>query len=179
VAAGGLAATLWGLAGCTDGSPDRPSTAASAQPSSSPTDQPTEALPRLRRNPDHDLVVASLAVELRHLDRLRAVRRRHRRFRGALAQPMAVHLAHVDVLRGAVADAPTPTTEPWPVPRTPAAALAALVASARAVSREQVDVAMRARSGTFARLAAGMAAAAAQQEQTLGELGPRRGGGGG
>jgi hypothetical protein len=168
VAAGGLAMTLWGLTGCTDDSPDDPA-----------GERPAGALPRLRENPDRDLVVASLAVEQRHLDRLRAVRRRHRRLRADLAAPVAVHAAHVEMLRGAADDLPDPEPSPWSVPDTPARAVGALTASARAVWTEQVGVAMRARSGTFARLAAGMAAAAAQQEQAIGELRPGREGAGG
>jgi hypothetical protein len=167
VAAGGLAVTLGGLTGCTD---DSPADAADERRSG--------ALPRLRENPDRDLVVASLAVEQRHLDRLRAVRRRHRRLRADLAAPVAVHAAHVELLRGAVDDLPDPEPAPWSVPDTPVSALGALTASARTVWTEQVAVAMRARSGTFARLAAGMAAAAAQQEQVIRELRPRREGAG-
>jgi hypothetical protein len=152
-----MAVTLLGLTGCTE----------------DPRDEP-EALPRLRRNPDHDLVVASLAVEQTHLDRLRAVRRRHRRVGADLGPSVTVHADHVELLRGAVEDPAAPEPEPWPVPATPERALAALAASARATSREQVDIAMRAESGTFARLTAGMAAAAAQQERFLAELRPRR-----
>ena len=154
-----MAATLLGLAGCTDVAPDRPA-----------------ALPELQRDPDHDLVVASLAVEQAHLDRVAAVRRRHRRMRAALAASAAVHLSHVEVLRGAVEDAAAPEPAPWPVPVAPARALAALAASARNAAREQADIAMAAESGTFARLAAGMAAAAAQQERFLTELRPGRAG---
>lgn len=157
---GGVAVALLGLTGCTDDS------AGSADPPA--------ALPRLRRNPDHDLVVASLAVEQAHLDRLTAVRRRHRPVRAALAASVAVHLSHVEVLRGAVEDAPAPEPDSWPVPGAAARALAALATSARSAAREQADIAMAAESGTFARLAAGMAAAAAQQERFLVELRPRR-----
>ncbi len=157
LAAGGVAVGLLGLAGCTDDSADEP-----------------EALPRLRRNPDHDLVVASLEVEQRHLDRLRAVRRRHRRIAAALAPAVAVHVDHIELLSGAVEDATAPPPGPWVVPGTPERAIAALTASARTTSREQVDIAMSAESGTFARLAAGMAAAAAQQERFLAGLRPRR-----
>jgi len=151
--------TLLGLTGCTDDAPRQPA-----------------PLPELRRNPDHDLVVASLAVEQAHLDRLAAVRRRHRRVRAALAASVAVHLSHVEVLRGAVEDPAAPDPDPWPVPGAPARALAALSASARSAAREQTDIAMAAESGTFARLAAGMAAAAAQQERFLAELRPGRAG---
>ncbi|HET6563626.1 MAG TPA: hypothetical protein VFG72_17285 [Marmoricola sp.] len=156
LAAGGVAVTLLGLTGCTEERPDEPA-----------------ALPRLRRNPDHELVVASLAVEQRHLDRVRAVRRRHRSVRAALAASLAVHQAHVELLRGAVEDASGPEAASWSVPGKPERALDALAASARAAYREQVDIAMAAESGTFARLATGMAAAAAQQERFLTDLRPR------
>jgi hypothetical protein len=154
-----VAVTLLGLAGCTGEAPDQPA-----------------ALPRLRRDPDHDLVVASLAVEQAHLDRLEAVRRRHRQVRSALAASAKVHLSHVEVLRGAVEDAAAPEPAPWPVPGAVARALAALAASARSAAREQTDIAMAAESGTLARLAAGMAAAAAQQERFIAELRPGRAG---
>lgn len=159
LALGGVTVGLLGLTGCTDGSPEQPA-----------------ALPRLRQDPDRDLVVASLAVEQAHLDRLTAVRRRHRQLRAALAASVAVHRSHVDVLRGAVEDAAAPGGAPWRVPAGVAPALAALAASARSASLEQADIAMAAESGTFARLAAGMAAAAAQQERFLAELRPRRAG---
>jgi hypothetical protein len=154
-----VAVTLLGLTGCTD----------------DPGDEP-DALPRLRRNPDHDLVVASLAAEQTHLDRLRAVRLRHRRTGAALGPSVTVHLDHVDLLRGAVEDAAAPEPDPWTVPGTPERALAELAASARAAARKQEDIAMAAESGTFARLAAGMAAAAVQQERFLTGLRPRRSG---
>jgi hypothetical protein len=160
LAVGGVAVTLLALTGCTDDTDDSSDRSA--------------ALPRLRRNPDHDLVVASLAVEQEHLDRLTAVRRRHRPVRAALAASVAVHLSHVELLRRAVEDADAPEPAPWPVPGAAARALAALAASARSASAEQADIAMAAESGTFARLAAGMAAAAAQQERFLVELRPRR-----
>jgi hypothetical protein len=160
LAAGGVAVTLLGLAGCTEELPDEPA-----------------MLPRLRRDPDHDLVVASLAVEQAHLERLAAVRRRHRPVRAALAASVAVHTSHVEVLRGAVDDAAAPEPAPWPVPLAAGRALTALAASARNASREQVDIAMAAESGTLARLVAGLAAAAAQQERFLAELRPRPAGG--
>lgn len=161
LAAGGVAVTLLSVTGCTEVSLDEPA-----------------ALPRLRRNPDRDLVVASLAVEHAHLDRLRAVRRRHRQVRAALAGSEAVHLSHVELLRRAVEDAAAPELAGWLVPAAPQRALAALTASAGTASREQADIAMAAASGTLARLAAGMAAAAAQQERFLAGLRPRRPGGG-
>ena len=160
LAMGGVAVTLLGLTGCTDAAEDS-------------ADEP-EALPRLRRNPDHDLIVAALAAEQTHLDRLRAVRREQRRIRAALVSSVTIHADHVELLRGAVEDPAAPEPEPWPVPGSEERALVALAASAGATSREQVDIAMRAESGTFARLAAGMAAAAAQQERYLAELRPRR-----
>jgi hypothetical protein len=162
LAAGGVAVTLLGLTGCTEDTLDEPA-----------------VLPRVRRNPDHDLVVASLALEQAHLDRLAAVGRRHRRVRPALRASVAVHASHVEVLRGAVEDAAVPEAAPWPVPRATERALAALAASARNASREQSDIAMAAGSGTLARLVAGMAAAAAQQERFLAELRPRRAAGDG
>ncbi len=170
LAAGGVAVTLLGLTSCTDDRRDEPS-----------------ALPRLTRHPDHDLVVASLAAEQAHLDRVDAVRRKHRAVRAALAASASVHLSHVELLRGAVEGAGGDTgedtggsdatsTAPWPVPGTPARALSALSRSARDLYGEQVDVAMAAESGTFARLAAGMAASAAQQQRLLADLRPVRGG---
>jgi hypothetical protein len=162
LAAGGAAVTLLGLTGCTAEAPEEPA-----------------VLPRLRRNPDHDLVVASLAVEQAHLEQLVAVRRRHRKVRAALAASVAVHQSHVEVLRGAVEDAAAPEPAPWPAPDAAERALTALAASARNASREQSDIAMAAESGTLARLVAGMAAAAAQQERYLAELRPRRAGGNG
>ena len=157
---GGVTVAVLGISGCTD--------------ASSPRVAP--ALPRLRRDPDLDLVVASLAVEHDHLERLRAVGRRHRRvawLRRGLAGAVPVHAAHVELLQAAVEDAAAPETAPWPAPGSPGRALASLVASARTVSQEQADIAMAAESGTFARLAAGMAAAAAQQELVLAGLAPR------
>jgi hypothetical protein len=163
--------TLLGLTGCTGDTGDTDET--DDTDTTRDIDE-REALPRLRRHPDHDLVVASLAVEQAHLDRLRAVSRRHRRVSAALASSVRVHLDHVELLRGAVEDAAASEAESWSVPGTVGRAIAALATSALATSREQVDIAMAAESGTFARLAAGMAAAAAQQERFLTELRSRR-----
>ena len=56
------------------------------------------------------------------------------------------------------------------MPGTPAAAVAALVKAEEALRHAHVAGALRADSGPFARVLAGMAAAAAQQGVVLGEL---------
>ena len=88
--------------------------------------------------------------------------RRHRRLRAPLAGPVAVQVAHVDLLRDAVDDAPDPEPTPWSVPRTPGRALTALAASAQYPERpvkfivpyaagSGVDVAMRPVADAMAR----------------------------
>jgi hypothetical protein len=121
-------------------------------------------------NPDQGLVAAALGEEHALVERVRRTRRRHRTLRGHLGEVLRVHEAHVRLLAGTVpSPGTTPAREPS-VPGTPAAALAALVEAEETLRHAHVAGALRADSGPFARVLAGMAAAAAQQGVVLGEL---------
>jgi hypothetical protein len=122
-------------------------------------------------DPDEALVREALAAETSLLGLLSAVTRPHARRARELAGTLAVHTAHVQLLGHAVEDTPSPTT-------TPGAAFvgddkAAYLTVARAEDALGLTLrrcAFRAESGPFARVLAGMAAAAAQQAVALREL---------
>jgi hypothetical protein len=81
-----------------------------------------------------------------------------------------MHQAHLDALVDAVPDGvDTSAAGPaYVVPARPARALTGLTANERSVHDSLVGLALRARSGAFARLLGSMAAATSQQLHVLG-----------
>jgi hypothetical protein len=117
-----------------------------------------------------DDTVAALAV-------VEAVGQRHPQLRPAVEPVAAVHRAHRDVLADAAPEVAA-TSPSATAPTRPARALA-LVRSTEETTRTRLEGwALDARSGTLARLLAGMAAGVSQQASLLPERPPRRGGGG-
>lgn len=123
-------------------------------------------------DPDRDLVVRALAAERTLVELVQRTRRRHRTLRRDLEEPLGVHRAHVALLTGAVPRSVRTVLRRRRVPRTPAAALTVVVEAEEALKRSHVAGALRAQSGPFARVLAGMAAAAAQQAVVLDRNGP-------
>ncbi len=119
--------------------------------------------------PDVALAARVLALERVFLARVAAVRRRHPGLSQVLAGTRATHRAHALLLRRAVPhpapEAPGPT--PARVPAAAAKALEALADQERQLGALQGSLALRARSGPFARVLACMAAASAQQVEQL------------
>ncbi len=165
---GALAVTAVLATGCT-GADRRPG---AAGPTPSVTGSPT-AVPE---DPDVALARAVLLRERAMLATLQATARVHPRLRGVLASGRASHRDHVRVLSAAVPDGtgPAPAAasrrrprHPAAVPARPSAALAALAGAEERHARDGRDSCVAARSGTFARLLASMAAAASQQAAVL------------
>lgn len=116
-------------------------------------------------DPDADLLQAALLLEATQVARLERVGQL--RLAPAVGirvrEARAIHLAHVDLLRG---DDERPTTEP---PTTaPARILGRLASTERALAEQHTTAALGAESGAFARVLASMAAAARQQATLLG-----------
>ncbi len=152
----GSAAAVLLAAGCTE--PDR--------------EEPTE-LPARPADPDEGLVADALAAERGLVASLEATGRRHPGLRDLLREPLRIHRAHVRLLARASDGSRGPSASGQgaaprvPTRRVPARVEAAVVALTRAEGRlrdRHVETALRADSGVLARLLAGMAAAAAQQE---------------
>jgi hypothetical protein len=122
---------------------------------------------RSQQNPDEDLVTGALRAEMIMLDRVRRTGHRFPRLRRRLDDAVHVHRAHVDLLEGTVTGPRVTMTSEPAVPHTTGAALAALVDAEQTLERAHRASAMRADSGVFARVLAGMAAAAAQQAVAL------------
>jgi hypothetical protein len=96
--------------------------------------------------------------------------RRLPRLRAALQRVSGVHEDHVEVLSRSLATPPG-TTAADVGPRLEApAAVRRLARSERSLAQAHADAALEARSGPFARVLAGMAAAAEQQAQVLDAL---------
>jgi hypothetical protein len=132
--------------------------------------------PAVGEDPDRDLLLDALGAE-ESLHRLvTRVRRQHRALRDLLAGTERVHAAHVVLLSGAVqGDRESPAPERW-VADGPRQALTELRKAERALAGSHAGTAMAASSGTFARLMAGMSAAAAQQERVLSQASVPKGG---
>jgi hypothetical protein len=173
-AIGGAAAlTALVVSGCTNGSGPRSSP--SAAPPGEQGDSPTQA----PEDPDVALAAAVLRSEQDMLDRVLATARRHPRLAASVSGARAAHQAHVALLTRAVpgrSATPTPTPAPRVRPaRVPASARSALASLAGAENRLSVTGRRRAgvaRSGSFARVLASMAAASAQQAVHLSTLSP-------
>ncbi len=194
-AVGGLVALGGALtAGCTDGDGQRAAGptggAGTADPSGSPSGS---ASPRGTPAPDPDVTLAAalLREEEAVLALLDATVRRHPRLTTGLASARQVHRAHVRLLRRAVPDEAGTSSSPSPatssptgtptgssadtsagprVPTRPGPALAAVVRAEDRLAGSGHRAAIASRSGSFARLLASQAAAAAQQSAVLSGL---------
>jgi hypothetical protein len=154
------------LTGCTDDSPP------DVEPEPSPTSVPPG------EDPDVRLVAAALEDERAVVALLAGARRRHPSVRRQLAPALRVHQAHVRLLTDATDLRPTEV--PFPERVAPGALprlLDRLVNAERSLVEQHTATAVAARSGTLARVLAGMAAAAAQQAVVVDALrasgGPR------
>jgi hypothetical protein len=170
-----LGAIALGTAACTPYSLDR-----DQRPAEATTPPPAE---EPRTDPDVPLAAAVLAAEQSLVDRVDATLAAHPRLERVLAATRDVHAAHVDLLAdaapgggspspsaGASAGSPPATEEPPQVPqvpRDPARALRALARHEDELSLADKRNAFSAESGSFARVLASMAAAAAQQAAVL------------
>ncbi len=175
-----LGAVALGTAACTPYSLDRDQRPAEAT-APPPAEEP-------RTDPDVPLAAAVLAAEQALVDRVDATVAAHPRLERVLAATRDVHAAHVDLLADAApgGGSPSPsagpsadassspsagsspaTEEQPPVPRDPARALRALARHEDELSLADKRSAFSAESGSFARVLASMAAAAAQQSAVL------------
>ena len=102
------------------------------------------------------------------VSRLTRTGRRYPGLRKDLRDALAVHRSHERLLRGAVKGQTVYLAEEPPIPHTAKDALDAVVRAEQALEEAQTALASRADSGVFARVLAGMAAAAAQQAVVLG-----------
>ena len=138
------------------------------------------------RDPDEQVLRRAVAREERLRAELRAASRRHRRLGRALAAVDNVHGEHVVFLvrsldpapPSADTDVPAPDQADPADPADDADAVRGLARSERALARAHAAAALEARSGPFARVLAGIAAAAEQQAHVLDALagaGRRRG----
>lgn len=128
-------------------------------------------------DPDVALAAAALAQEQGLLDVVNATIRRHTDLRQLVASTLTTHQEHVRILTEAVpASSPAPPSPPEvPAVRVPDNATKAVRALSRREEQQSLSSkrsAFIAQSGAFARLLAGMAAAAAQQAVVLGQYAP-------
>jgi len=167
-AVGGAAAlTALVVSGCTQDGASRTGSGPSATPRS---ETPTQG----RVPPDVTLAAAVLRDEQTMLDQVAATARRHPGLAETVSGARSTHRAHVRLLRQAVPDGARPTPprpfRPGQVPRRPGPALAALVRAETRLSADGQRNAVRAESGSFARVLASMAAASAQQAARLADV---------
>jgi hypothetical protein len=120
-------------------------------------------------NPDTRLAARALGAERTMVARVEATVHRHAVLHKELRETLAVHRTHVHLLAGAVGgDATTGGgTGRARIPSSASAAVAALAQSERQLEAAHTATAVTADSGAFARVLAGMAAAAAQQAVLL------------
>jgi hypothetical protein len=111
-------------------------------------------------DPDRSLLEHAVRAEEAIAERVRETLRRHHALRSRLQETLHVHEAHLVLLTGPDR---TGVVQQRRVPGTTSAALAAVVGAERHLEATHVALAMRAQSGAFARVLAGLAAAAAQQ----------------
>lgn len=151
-----------GLVGCTADGQSNP-------PKRRPTPVAASA------DPDVALAAEALASQRQVLDLLQATRKRHHGLAARLAPAIAAHEAHADLLSHAVpkgvSASPSPTATATPgrhgVSRSRAQAMAKVVEAEQQLATVAKRQAFRAESGSFARLLASMAAAAAQYAAVL------------
>ena len=170
-AVGGAAAlTALVVSGCTQDGASRTRSGPAAIESTANSETPTRGpVP-----PDVALAAAVLRDEQSMLDQVAATARRHPGLAETVSGARSTHRAHVRLLRQAVPDG-TRRTPPRPfrpgqVPRRPGPALAALVRAETRLSAVGQHNAVRAESGSFARVLASMAAASAQQAARLADV---------
>ena len=118
-------------------------------------------------DPDRGLVTRALREEVVMVDRLTRTGHRHPNLRRGLRDALAVHRSHVRLLTGAMKGAHVGPSDRSRVPSSAAGALAAVVRAEQSLKDAHAGLAVRADSGVFARVLAGMAAAAAQQAVVL------------
>lgn len=126
--------------------------------------------PLVGADPDLALLVAARDEEEALRGLVARTRKRHPGLREVLAATQAVHAVHVELLSGALDGDQQGDAPARPVPARPRQALAALRQAEQALAGSHTTTAMAARSGTFARLAAAMSAAAAQQDSALSQV---------
>ena len=160
--AGGLSLVAVAAAGCTS--------------TTSRREDPPDG-PQIVADPDRELLLDALDAEESVRRLVTLARRRHRTLRDLLAGTEEGHSAHVDLLGGALEDGHRSPRRDRSVPGRPRQALDEVRRAERGLATSHAATAMAARSGTFARLMAGLSAAAAQQEVALAQAsGPSRGG---
>ena len=144
-----------GLSGCDDVPLDQTRPGALRTPASAAPAEP---------DPDRDLLEAALALEATQVARLERVLRLRlpAPVRGPLEGTRAVHVAHVDLLRG---DDPAPAVQP--PTSLPRRIVGRLPAAELGIAEQHAAAALAAQSGSFARVLASMAASARQQAQLL------------
>ncbi len=130
-----------------------------------------------RTDPDVGLAAAVVAAEQAMVDLVDATLQAHPELARVLDTTRGVHEAHVTLLadaappESAATNSPSPGTVDPPadrrIPRDPARALRALAADEEQLSLAGKQSAFAAQSGSFARVLASMAAAAAQQAERL------------
>lgn len=116
---------------------------------------------------DDELVASALADELALARLLRTTRRRHPSLAEAASAALLTHEAHIELLSAA---SPRPSSGQMPridVPRRAPAARTNLANAEGGLVRAHSDRAVAAASGPLARVLAGMAASAAQQQRLL------------
>jgi hypothetical protein len=120
--------------------------------------------------PDVAVAVEAATLVRRAQAAVRSTGELHPQLAPRLAGLAAMHQAHLDALVDAVPDGvDTSAAGPaYVVPARPARALTGLTADERSVHDSLVGLALRARSGAFARLLGSMAAATSQQLHVLG-----------
>lgn len=139
-----------------------------------------------RTDPDVGLAAAVVAAEQALVDLIDATLEAHPKLSRVLDSTRAVHEAHVNLLADAAPAGSTASNSPSPgtveapadrrIPRNAARALRALAADEEQLSLADKQSAFAAQSGSFARVLASMAAAAAQQAERL-RSAPAAGGG--
>ncbi len=133
--------------------------------------RPDDSAPPVPANPDEEIVAEALAAQTAFLALLDSVTQGRPRRRRALAATRRVHLAHRRLLAEAL---PGPGPDPSPGTGFVGGDRLAYLALAQAEDELAAQLragALRAQSGPFARVLAGMAAAAAQQAITIRGLG--------
>lgn len=154
----GVAASLAAgtLGGCASGS-------------TSPRAGRRDATPEV--SPDVAVAAAALQAITRSANAVGRTARRHPRLKAALAGLAALHAAHLRLLQDAVPAGHRRDTTAGPAPATvphrPPAALAAVAHDEHDLRAQLEGLAVRARSGEFARLLAAMSAAVGQQLAVL------------
>jgi len=163
-----------GTTACTPYSLGEDQRAAGRSPAPTPAPEP-------RTDPDVALAAQVLLAEQALLDRAERTLAMHPRLERLLGPVRDGHAAHVDLLAEAAPDEPsatpsleastgvssTPLETGGRVPRDATRALRSLADAEDALSRSNRTSAFTAESGSFARVLASMAAAAAQQSVVL------------